>query len=259
MRKMKTTITAFSMALLALTIASCGSVKMEHEVSPTEVKGGMKQYIDVASGPYKLTVSENHRDLRLTLKLVSKETTDKSFVEVHNLMMGPIEVQLLDDAGVPLSSGGVLHYMEGSDKLATLLKEGEENFFKFEGSITEEALKNLSTTKFLLNTKANEFEAEESTSTDNSSSSTSSSSKTYSSADIDAMLDSYDSYTDKYIKFYKKAMKGDAAALSEYPALMEKAEEFSNKLEQADGDLTGAQMARMMEIQQKLMSAMSGG
>jgi hypothetical protein len=256
MRKMKTTITAFSMALLALTISSCGSVKMEHDVSPTEVKGGMKQYIDVASGPYKLTVSENHRDLRLTLKLVSKETTDKIFEEVHNLMMGPIEVQLLDDAGVPLSSGGVLHYMEGSDKLATLLKEGEENFFKFEGSITEEALKNLSTTKFLLNTKATEY-VEESTSNDNSSSS--SSSKTYSSADIDAMLDSYDSYTDKYIKFYKKAMKGDAAALSEYPALMEKAEEFSNKLEQADGDLSSAQMARMMKIQQKLMSAMSGG
>jgi len=79
-----------------------------------------------------------------------------------------------------------------------------------------------------------------------------------SSSEIDAMLDSYEDYTDKYIKFYKKAMNGDAAALSEYPALMENAEEFANKLEAVEGDLNGDQLARMMEIQQKMMSGMSG-
>lgn len=79
-----------------------------------------------------------------------------------------------------------------------------------------------------------------------------------SSSDIDAMLDSYDDYTDKYIEFYKKAMNGDAAAMSEYPALMEKAEDFANKLEEAEGDLTAEQLARMMEIQQKMLGAMAG-
>lgn len=77
-------------------------------------------------------------------------------------------------------------------------------------------------------------------------------------SEIDSMLDSYEDYTDKYIKFYKKAMNGDADALSEYPALMENAEEFANKLEAAEGDLNGDQLARMMEIQQKMMNAMSG-
>lgn len=79
-----------------------------------------------------------------------------------------------------------------------------------------------------------------------------------SSSDIDAMLDSYDDYTDKYIEFYKKAKNGDATALSEYPALMEKAEDFASKLEEAEGDLTAEQLARMMEIQQKMMGGMAG-
>ena len=257
MRKMKNTLSVCSIVLLTLTIVSCGSVKMEHDVTPSEVKGGMKGYIEVAPGPYKLTVTENQRTINLIIKLTSKEKTEKSFQEVYNLIMSPISIQLLDQTGMPIASGGVMHYQEGSDKLEQLLKEGEENFFKFSASISEEGVKNLNATQFLLNTKATEYEENETVSNDNSSSSKSASTS-YSNVDIDAMLDSYDSYTDKYIKFYKKAMKGDAAALSEYPALMEKAEEFSNKLEAAEGDLTGDQLARMMEIQQKMMSAMSG-
>lgn len=77
------------------------------------------------------------------------------------------------------------------------------------------------------------------------------------SEDWDALLDSYDQYVTKYISFVKKAAKGDMSAVAEYPALMEKAEEYGNRLENAKSDLSAAQWARYMKITQKMASAAS--
>lgn len=76
-----------------------------------------------------------------------------------------------------------------------------------------------------------------------------------SSKDWDALLDSYEKYVDQYIVYVKKAAKGDASALSEYPALMEKAEEFSNKMENAQGEMTPSQWSRYMKITSKMTKA----
>lgn len=76
-----------------------------------------------------------------------------------------------------------------------------------------------------------------------------------SSEDWDAMLDAYDSYVTKYISYLKKASKGDMSALSEYPALMEKAQELSVKMENAQGDMTSAQWARYMKITNRMAQA----
>ena len=53
----------------------------------------------------------------------------------------------------------------------------------------------------------------------------------------------------------KKAAKGDMSALSEYPALMEKAQDLSNKMSGAQGDMSAAQWARYMKITNKLTQA----
>ena len=75
------------------------------------------------------------------------------------------------------------------------------------------------------------------------------------SQDWDALLNSYEQYVDKYISYMKKAAKGDMSALSEYPALMEKAQEFSEKMENAQGDMSASQWARYMKITNKMTQA----
>ena len=75
------------------------------------------------------------------------------------------------------------------------------------------------------------------------------------SADCDSMLDSYEQYVNKYIALLKKAAEGDMTALAEYPALMEKAQEFSEKMENAQGDMSASQWARYMKITTKMTKA----
>ena len=53
--------------------------------------------------------------------------------------------------------------------------------------------------------------------------------------DWDKVLNEYEKYVDQYIKTYKKAMKGDMSAMSEYVKLAEKAQELSEKIDKAKG------------------------
>ena len=76
-----------------------------------------------------------------------------------------------------------------------------------------------------------------------------------SSQDWDAMLDSYEEYVDKYISLMKKASKGDMTALAEYPALMSKAQEFCDKMENSKGSMSASQWARYSKISSKMLKA----
>lgn len=75
------------------------------------------------------------------------------------------------------------------------------------------------------------------------------------SEDWDALLSSYENYVDKYISYIKKAAKGDMAALSEYPSLMQKAQDFNKKLQNAQGDMSSSQLDRYNKITMKMMKA----
>jgi hypothetical protein len=76
-----------------------------------------------------------------------------------------------------------------------------------------------------------------------------------SSEDWDAVLSSYENYVDQYIAFMKRATNGDATALSEYPAIMSKAEDLQQKLANAQGEMSPAQWARFERIQLKFSRA----
>ena len=71
----------------------------------------------------------------------------------------------------------------------------------------------------------------------------------------DALLKSYEEYVDKYISYLKKASKGDMTALSEYPALMQKAQEFSDKMKNAESEMSVSQWARYNKITMKMLEA----
>ena len=73
-----------------------------------------------------------------------------------------------------------------------------------------------------------------------------------SSENWDKVLDDYESYVDSYLKLYKKAMDGDASAMSEYINMLDKAQSFQRKLEKAGDDLSISQMNRLNKISLKM-------
>lgn len=73
--------------------------------------------------------------------------------------------------------------------------------------------------------------------------------------DFDEVLDSYEEYVDQYVSYMKKAANGDMSALTEYPALMEKAQEVSKKLEDSKNEMSAAQASRYMQITNKMTAA----
>ena len=75
------------------------------------------------------------------------------------------------------------------------------------------------------------------------------------SEDFDAVLESYEEYVDQYIVLMKKAAKGDMSAMSEYPTLMEKAQELGEKMEKAKGDMSASQLAKYQKITMKMAEA----
>ena len=75
------------------------------------------------------------------------------------------------------------------------------------------------------------------------------------SEDWDELLESYEEYVDKYISYLKKASSGDMNALSEYPALLEKAQEFSDKMKNAQSNMSASQWSRYIKITNKMTKA----
>ncbi|EHO05419.1 hypothetical protein HMPREF9714_03357 [Myroides odoratimimus CCUG 12901] len=81
--------------------------------------------------------------------------------------------------------------------------------------------------------------------------------KKISSEDIDSMLDSYESYVTEYISYLKKMKNNDMSAMESLPSLMEKGDEWGKKMENAKGEMTAKQIARMTKIIGKINVAMA--
>ena len=76
-----------------------------------------------------------------------------------------------------------------------------------------------------------------------------------SSTNWDAVLNEYESYVNQYIALMKKVQKGDMSAMSEYPKMLEKAERLSDKLDDAEDEMTSTQLSRYMKITNKMANA----
>ena len=75
------------------------------------------------------------------------------------------------------------------------------------------------------------------------------------SEDWDSVLNEYEEYVDNYIRLYKKAMSGDLDAMTEYASMLESAQRLSEKLENANSEMTPQQAKRYTKISQKLAKA----
>lgn len=271
----------FAIAIMAVCLAACGGKKGSEEkeeivLTPetTRIKGDLGDYFEVVEKKY--TVTKDYRDM-VSIE-VKRTDADFSFdlkgVEPYGTY-GKITghagfgIEILDENGnviekVAATASGLGGMYSSDDmKEALKLKAGETGTVRWSFDFDSDK----KPAKFRLTSAYEEVDSsdwdsdssssddDESSSSDDDDDTDSYSSSSSGSQDWDALLNSYEQYVDKYISYMKKAANGDMSALSEYPALMEKAQDLSNKMSGAQGDMSAAQWARYMKITNKMTQA----
>ena len=274
----------FLMVVLTVCLASCGGKGDENRVTlKVEAElGPLADYIKVTYQEVVVKMSDEKEDSvdykviqsSLALEVIESVATKYSSnfdFEVEVLDKDHVKIATLPDFDIEsisdydngefnhvLYAGTVRAQMKNSAKVAEFTPEDQEKWNKILKEGVYIVIKPRS-----FNQEYEEYKGKSSnTEVIDSSSSTitededeSISSSSTGSEDWDSMLDSYEQYVNKYIALMKKASNGDMSALAEYPALMEKAQEFSEKMKNAQGDMSASQWARYMKITTKMTTA----
>lgn len=234
---------ALAIALASMTACS-NKQDMATTLSPqtTTIDGNMGEYYEIVEGDYK--VSDFSSEFKFDVKCI-KDTPYDTYTKLG------IGYEILDESGKVLDSkNATLEYLNPLDSYQFLnLKEGEEGQIKIYIAGYPDALKGAKTFKITINaggevsevTPAEEEVSEPATAASNN---------------WDKVLDEYEDYCNKVSSLSKKAMAGDMSAMTEYASLVENAESLSNKLENAEDEMTTAQVARLNKIAQKMAQSM---
>ena len=255
-------------AIITLFLTSCEIHKTPEDktinVSDVSISGQAGEYIKVVDGEYVLKPIETKIVIAIKFELTKKYDLQNE-PELGNISLVPLDETgaSIPDIGLDFKPSSTSDY----DKFKTFLKGevGNTVIISFEWSYlldTDRQNRIIDGTENFEITRA-DFTGEDS---DKSSSNSYSASEeesegvSYSpngSAEMDKMLDSYEEYVDQYISFMKKAQSGDMSVMSEYPAMMEKAEEWGQSMEDAQeaNEVSPAQMKRMLKIQAKMTNA----
>ena len=274
----------FLMVVLTVCLTSCGSKGDENSVTlKVEAElGPLADYIEVADQEVVVKMSDEKEDSvdykviqsSLALEVIESvatkyssnfdfevEVLDKDHVEIVTLPNYEIEPNYDRDNGklkYVIYAGSVRAQMKNRAKVAEFTPEDQEKWNKILKEGVYIVIKPRSS-----NQEYEEYKGKSSnTEVIDSSSSTitededeSISSSSTDSADWDSMLDSYEQYVNKYIALLKKAANGDMTAMAEYAGLMQKAQELSDKMDGAQGDMSASQWARYMKITTKMTTA----
>ena len=251
----------FTISIMAICIAACGGKKNSEEketivLTPetTRISGDLGDYFNVVDKEYTVTddwgdlvtieVERTDMDYSFDLKGVEPYGTSGKGITGH----AGFGIEIIDEDGnviektAATASGLSGMYSSDDMKEALKLKAGETGTVRWSFHFDSDK----KPAKFRLTSSYEEvdssnWDSNSSSSDDDDSYSSSSSSG---SQDWDALLDSYEQYVDKYISLMKKASKGDMSAMAEYPALMEKAQEVSERIKDAKDEMSSSQMAR---------------
>lgn len=272
--------TSFRLLTLALTTAilttSCGGggnnnddnydKSVELKPHETKIKGYLSDVFEVVDGSYKFDYkgSKYTGEGKIQVKVKSIGKGDLNDYGLQDGNGGPLYLTICDKNGAPLTDfSDIKSEYKGDDLLKDMMtKIGEENWIPFQAYTYQGKRLPDEAATFIITSKKTE-KSESSSSTSSSSSndddeddedepSTSSGSKNW-----DKVLDDYEAYVDKYLKFLKKANEGDMSAMSEYPGLMQKAQDLEKSLGKAqkDNSLSAKQITRMTKIQTKMLNA----
>lgn len=274
----------FTLALMAIFFASCGSSSEDEEkedmvLTPatTNVKGVLGQYFEVVYKDYTIKnrvltveIMRSDDEYAFDIKGVKPYGYYGQGVKAH----AGLGIEILDEYGDVIdkkaaSATGLSGMYSDDDMIEALhLGLGETGTVRWSFYFDKDA----KPAEFRLTSAYEVVETSDSSSDDSSSSGYGygySSSSSYGSSsddddsdrsssddeDWDSLIDSYEEYVDKYISYMEKAMKGDMSALAEYPSLLEKVEEYSTKMDKAKGNMSSAQMSRYMKITNKMTEA----
>ena len=253
----------FLMVVLTVCLASCGGKNssgskesFDVTVDNTTIGGKLSKYFSLADKTYKYNKG-----------IIDKVTVELTCIEpLPENLKAYIGVEVLDEDGNVISAGKpdawsfndyeVLRQASPGQTVTIEIENhqnvGEEKPAKIRLSSIVEEDDDSTSSSYSSDSDDDDSSLDDDDSSDDDSDTASSSSG---SQDWDALLNSYEQYVDKYISYMKKAAKGDMSALSEYPALMEKAQEFSEKMKNAQGDMSASQWARYMKITNKMTTA----
>lgn len=255
-----------SALLLSILFMSCGEdIIKEKQITANDISiiGEGKNYIKVVDGDYKLKVVDGKIFFPIKLELIKKHSGTKP--KMGNLTLVPLDASNIAVADIGLNFSpasmsdwskveGLLQsevnesvmvnfkwsYFSNEEKMARIMKE-TNNFEITRTEIKEQLAKSETPKSTKTSKKSERKEVKEDLAVGNSK--------------VDDALDSYEDYVDQYLKFLKKANNGDTSALSEYPALMQKATNMQSKMDDMKDDFSSKQMARMMKIQNKMTMA----
>ena len=271
------------MALVSLMLTSCGSGNKVTEVklSPAPDKtcyGDLKPYLELYDCEYTLKKLDEYKsmggdklsDMELTVALSSLCSVDLSWLS--------ISFTLLDENEMPINGKCTITgdgWQDGfSNAVKSGLKNGKEKIVfsvvsKYSGNspvnreewaeIVEKAKYvsiSASSASFANGSSSSsidqgyEYEDEEEEEDEDDEVIVSTSSTNW-----DEVLDDFEEYVDKYISLVKKASSGDLSAMTEYVRFLEKAEDLADQLDDAEDEMTSAQLKRYMKIAQKMTNA----
>ena len=257
----------FLMVVLTVCITSCGSKNSSDSkesfdvtVDNTTIGGKLSQYFSLEDKTYKYQKVEEgpweHDNVTVELKCIQP---------LPENLKAYIGVEVLDENGTVISAGKADYDSFNDYEVLRQATPGQVVTVKI---INCESLGENTPAKIRLSSIVEEEEEPSGSSSSSESSDDSSvssddssdeeksiSSSSTVSADWDSMLDSYEQYVNKYIALLKKASNGDMTAMAEYAGLMQNAQELSDKMNGAQGDMSASQWARYLKITTKMTTA----
>jgi hypothetical protein len=245
-------IISLLMVLAILSSCKSGSKNIAHlKPETTTISGDLSEYLQLVDGDYEITDDWGGR---LSIKVKALKPLDETLIKDKDISL---IASLLNESGSPVSGSGEFKLdFSSHEKFMSLLKRGsgEEVILLSSGLGNYHAEEHADKSKkFILSSTITDAPVA-STTADNT---TSSDLSEEGSSDYDEMLDSYEKYTDDYIKMLNSMSKDDmGAAMNDYANLLESSQEFEQKLKAAESKLSSKQSTRMLRIQSKMITAM---
>lgn len=261
--QMKFYIRIIALALLT-TICGCKGKKQETvSVNPqsTKVAGDLAGYLEIIDGEYEIMDDWGGK---MSIKIKALKPLDTNLLKDKTIKLS---ASLLNDDGMPISGTGEFNVDYSShETFMSLVKRGSgeevillsSNLGGYESEKHADKVK-----KFIVSSSLTQNIPATITTTDPQSQNmdineTAVDNESALNTDYDELLNSYDKYTDDYVKLINDMSNDDiAGAMADYAGVYQSSVELGQKLEKAKGKLSSQQLSRMMKIQAKLVQAIA--
>lgn len=209
-----------------------------------------REYKPTGEHPTLLTVDLERTSAELPFDLneyeletsITKTMSGQPYTGGRSVAAVKFSVEMLDADGNVVEKED--YYDSDDCKALAKLKPGEKGTIRFRMPISQEDRDAI--VKFRISSEYETAKAEDSA--DYTGGSSDLSGGSLSGSNWDAVLDEYESYMNQIRAINQRIMNGDTSAASEIASIMSKAQSLEEKLDNARGDMTEAQIQRLQRI-----------